>query len=40
MGIFGNELTLFVISMLGHRDHLDSLERKIYTKNTKNWQAC
>ena len=33
MGIIGNELTLFFISVLGH--HLDSLERKMYTKNHK-----
>ena len=38
MGIIGNELKLFCISVLGH--HLDSLERKMYTKTTKNWQAC
>ena len=33
MGIFENELTLFFIFVLGH--HLDSLERKMYTKNHK-----
>ena len=29
MGIIGNELTLFFISVLGQ--HRDNLERKIYT---------
>ena len=30
MEIFGNDLTSFLISVLGH--HLDKLERKMYTK--------
>ena len=30
MGYVGNDLTLFFISVLGHR--LESLERKMYTK--------